>query len=58
MGDGGIASSPGAGKTSRHRLNLGGDRQANAALHPIVRYGAREAFQPLRSHAGHPHITT
>ena len=25
-----------SGKTNRHRLNRGGDRQANAALHPIM----------------------
>ena len=25
-----------SGKTTRHRLNRGGDRQANAALHRIV----------------------
>ena len=25
-----------SGKTNRHRLNRGGNRQANAALHPIV----------------------
>jgi transposase len=25
-----------SGKTSRHRLNRGGDRQANAALYRIV----------------------
>jgi transposase len=25
-----------SGKTRRHRLNQGGDRQANAALHRIV----------------------
>jgi hypothetical protein len=29
-------SSPSSGKIRRHRLNRGGDRQANAALHRIV----------------------
>ena len=33
----GVCPIPGSsGKTNRHRLNRGGDRQANAALHRIV----------------------
>jgi transposase len=30
-----------SGKTERHRLNQGGDRQANSALHMIVVYRMR-----------------
>ena len=30
------SDTPSSGKTNRHRLNRGGDRQANAALYRIV----------------------
>jgi hypothetical protein len=39
-----------SGKTRRHRLNRGGDRQANAALHPIVIVRLRW-HQPTRDYA-------
>jgi transposase len=32
----GLTQEASSGKTRRHRLNRGGDRQANAALHRIV----------------------
>ncbi len=35
-----------SGKTTRHRLNRGGDRQANSALH----YGGRFAYAHRRAH--------
>jgi transposase len=39
-----------SGKTRRHRLNRGGDRQANAALHRIVIVRLRW-HQPTRDYA-------
>ena len=46
-----------SGKTNRHRLNRGGDRQANAALHRIVlvrlRYDCRtKAYLSRRTAEG------
>ena len=38
-----------SGKTIRHRLNRGGDRQANAALHRIVIVRLR-CHQPTRDY--------
>jgi transposase len=38
-----------SGKTIRHRLNRGGDRQANAALHRIVVVRLRY-HQPTRDY--------
>jgi transposase len=39
-----------SGKTRRHRLNRGGDRQANAALHRVVVVRLRW-HQPTRDYA-------
>ena len=39
-----------SGKTRRHRLNRGGDRQANAALHRVVLVRLRW-HQPTRDYA-------
>ena len=45
-----------SGKTQRHRLNRGGDRQANSALHLIVviPHARRPAHQGLRRPAHRP----
>ena len=54
----GVAPIPASsGKTNRHRLNIGGDRQANAALYLIavcrLRYCERtRAYAARRTHAG------
>ena len=54
----GVAPIPASsGKTNRHRLNIGGDRQANAALYLIavcrLRYCERtRAYAARRTHDG------
>jgi transposase len=46
-----------SGKTTRHRLNRGGDRQANAALHRIVVVRLRwHALQLARSQGPRPSV--
>ena len=45
-----LAGGGSPGKTRRHRLNRGGDRQANAALHRIVIVRLRW-HQPTRDYA-------
>jgi transposase len=50
-----------AGKTNRHRLNRGGDRQANAALHRIIitrLAGHAETRDYLRRHQAPNGATT
>jgi hypothetical protein len=41
--------SPSAGRTDRHRLDRGGNRQINAAIHRVA-VTAREAIRSLKRH--------
>jgi len=54
----GVNPLPASAKTRRQRLNRGGDRQANAALHTVALARMRSDPHPLLRRPPHPPRTT